>query len=57
LGAAGWVAGHHLSRNWRVAPDVNTAFSKRYYLSEATPSPTFWYGEPRNLMLRIDAKY
>jgi len=36
---------------------VNNVFDKRYYLSEETPSATFWYGEPRNFMLRIDAKY
>ena len=50
-------AGYQLSRNWRVALNVNNVFDKRYYLSEETPSPSFWYGEPRNFMLRIDAKY
>jgi outer membrane receptor protein involved in Fe transport len=49
--------GYQLSRNWQVALNVNNVFDKRYYLSEDTPSATFWYGEPRNFMLRIDAKY
>jgi outer-membrane receptor for ferric coprogen and ferric-rhodotorulic acid len=57
LGAAEWVAGHHLSRHWQVALNVNNGFDKRYYLSEETPNPFFWYGEPRNFMVRIDAKY
>jgi outer-membrane receptor for ferric coprogen and ferric-rhodotorulic acid len=50
-------AGYQLSRNWQVALNVNNVFDKHYYLSEDTPSPTFWYGDPRNFMLRIDAKY
>jgi len=50
-------AGYQLSRNWQVALNVNNVFDKRYYLSENTPNTTFWYGEPRNFMLRIDAKY
>jgi outer-membrane receptor for ferric coprogen and ferric-rhodotorulic acid len=50
-------AGYQLSRNWQVALSVNNVFDKRYYLSEDTPSAAFWYGEPRNFMLRIDAKY
>jgi outer-membrane receptor for ferric coprogen and ferric-rhodotorulic acid len=49
-------AGYQLSRNWQVALNVNNVFDKRYYLSQDTPSATFWYGEPRNFMLRIDAK-
>jgi outer-membrane receptor for ferric coprogen and ferric-rhodotorulic acid len=50
-------AGYQLSRNWQVALNVNNVFDKRYYLSEETPNPFFWYGEPRNFMLRVDAKY
>jgi outer membrane receptor protein involved in Fe transport len=41
LGAAEWVAGHHLSRHWQVALNVNNGFDKRYYLSEETPNPFF----------------
>jgi outer membrane receptor protein involved in Fe transport len=43
--------------NWQVALNVNNVFDKRYYLSDATPYTAFWYGEPRNFMFRIDAKY
>ena len=50
-------AGYQLNRNWQVALNLNNVFDKRYYLSENTPGATFWYGEPRNFMLRIDAKY
>ncbi len=50
-------AGYQLSRNWQLALNVNNVFDKRYYLSEDTPSPFFWYGDPRNFMLRVDAKY
>ena len=50
-------AGYQLSPNWEVAMSVNNVFDKRYYLSQDTPSLGLWYGEPRNFMLRIDAKY
>jgi outer-membrane receptor for ferric coprogen and ferric-rhodotorulic acid len=49
--------GYQLSRNWQVALSVNNVVDKRYYLSQDTPNVGFWYGEPRNFMLRIDAKY
>jgi outer-membrane receptor for ferric coprogen and ferric-rhodotorulic acid len=50
-------AGYQLSPNWQVALSVNNVLDKRYYLSQDTPSLALWYGEPRNFMLRIDAKY
>jgi outer membrane receptor for ferric coprogen and ferric-rhodotorulic acid len=50
-------AGYQLSRNWQVALSVNNVLDKRYYLSLDTPSPGFWYGDPRNFTLRIDAKF
>jgi outer-membrane receptor for ferric coprogen and ferric-rhodotorulic acid len=50
-------AGYRLSGNWQVALSVNNVGDKRYYLSQDTPNVGFWYGEPRNFMLRIDAKY
>jgi outer-membrane receptor for ferric coprogen and ferric-rhodotorulic acid len=49
--------GYQLSRKWQVALSVNNVVDKRYYLSQDTPNVGFWYGEPRNFMLRIDAKY
>jgi outer-membrane receptor for ferric coprogen and ferric-rhodotorulic acid len=50
-------AGYQLSPNWQVALSVNNVFDKRHYLSQDTPGVELWYGEPRNFMLRIDAKY
>ena len=41
----------------QVALSVNNVFDKRYYLSQNTPLQSLWYGEPRNFMLWIDAKY
>jgi outer membrane receptor for ferric coprogen and ferric-rhodotorulic acid len=50
-------AGYQIRSNWQVALNVNNSFDKRYYLSQNTPALAVWYGEPRNFMLRIDAKY
>jgi TonB-dependent siderophore receptor len=50
-------AGFELNRNWQVALSVNNVLDKRYFLSQDTPDLAVWYGEPRNFMLRIDAKY
>jgi outer membrane receptor for ferric coprogen and ferric-rhodotorulic acid len=49
--------GYQLSANWQVALSVNNVFDKHYYLSQDPPNPGVWYGDPRNFMLRIDAKY
>jgi outer membrane receptor protein involved in Fe transport len=50
-------AGYRLSPNWEVALGMNNVFDKRYYLSQDTLGLQLWYGEPRNFMLRIDAKF
>ena len=50
-------AGYQLSRNWQVALSVNNVFDKRYYLSQDPMNAGFWYGDPRNFVLRIEAKY
>jgi outer membrane receptor for ferric coprogen and ferric-rhodotorulic acid len=50
-------AAYQFSPNWQFAVSVNNIFDKRYYLSQNTPALAVWYGEPRNFMLRIDAKY
>ena len=50
-------AGFEVAANWQVALSVNNVLDKRYYLSQNSPDLVVWYGEPRNLMLRIDAKY
>jgi outer membrane receptor protein involved in Fe transport len=50
-------AGFEIDSNWEVALSVNNVLDKRYYLSQDTPDLTVWYGEPRNYMVRIDARY
>ena len=50
-------AGFQLTRNWQVALTVNNVADKRYYVSQNTPTLELWYGDPRNVMLRIDAKF
>jgi outer membrane receptor for ferric coprogen and ferric-rhodotorulic acid len=49
--------GYQLTRNWQVALSVNNVLDKRYYLSQDTPGLSLWYGDPRNFMFRIDAKF
>jgi outer membrane receptor for ferric coprogen and ferric-rhodotorulic acid len=50
-------AGYHLSSNWQLALSVNNVLDKRYFLSQNTPTFSLWYGDPRNFMLRIEAKF
>ena len=50
-------AGFKLDPHWQVALSVNNVLDKRYYLSQNTADESLWYGDPRNLILRIDAKY
>jgi outer membrane receptor protein involved in Fe transport len=38
-----------------VALSVNNVLDKRYYLSQ--DNVNLWHGDPRNFVLRIDAKY
>jgi outer membrane receptor for ferric coprogen and ferric-rhodotorulic acid len=49
--------GYQLSPNWQVALNVNNVLDKWYFISQDTPAFSTWYGEPRNFLLRIDAKY
>ena len=50
-------AAFELAENWDVALSVNNVSDKRYYLSQSSPELSLWYGEPRNVMLRVDARY
>lgn len=50
-------AAFEIDANWEVALSVNNVSDKRYYLSQSTPDLNVWYGEPRNFMLRFDARY
>jgi outer-membrane receptor for ferric coprogen and ferric-rhodotorulic acid len=49
--------GYQLSRNWQLALSVNNVFDKRYYVSQESGMADVWYGDPRNFMFRIDAKF
>jgi outer-membrane receptor for ferric coprogen and ferric-rhodotorulic acid len=54
---AGLRAGYDIDSHWRAALNVNNVFDRIYYQTVGTASGGNWYGEPRNLMVRIDAKY
>ena len=49
-------AGFDFDANWRVALTLNNVLDKKYYESLDRPPLRDWYGEPRNLMLRVDWK-
>jgi outer membrane receptor for ferric coprogen and ferric-rhodotorulic acid len=50
-------AGFELDANWQVALSVNNVLDKRYFLSQNGGALEVWFGDPRNFMLRIDAKF
>jgi len=50
-------AGFDVDRHWRAALVVNNVLDKVYYESIQIPILRGWYGEPRNWMLRVDARY
>ena len=54
---AGLRAGYDFDSHWRAALNVNNVFDRIYYQAIGTGAGGNWYGEPRNLMVRIDAKY
>jgi outer-membrane receptor for ferric coprogen and ferric-rhodotorulic acid len=53
----GLRAGFAIDSHWRVALNVNNIFDRIYYQGLGTSYGSNWYGEPRNFLLRIDAKY
>lgn len=48
-------AGFDIDSNWQLALSVNNALDKIYY--ESVGIGHNWYGEPRNVTLRIDGRY
>jgi len=54
---AGLRAGYDIDSHWRAALNVNNIFDRIYYQAVGSANGGSWYGEPRNLMVRIDAKY
>jgi outer membrane receptor for ferric coprogen and ferric-rhodotorulic acid len=47
---------YEFNPHWRAALSVNNVFDRVYYQTIGTPYEGNWYGEPRNVLLRIDAK-
>jgi outer-membrane receptor for ferric coprogen and ferric-rhodotorulic acid len=54
---AGLRAGYAIGRHWRVALNVNNIFNRTYYQTLGNNVGGNWYGEPRNFLVRIDARY
>jgi TonB-dependent siderophore receptor len=49
--------GFEIDSNWQVAVTANNALDKIYYESRGLASFRNWYGEPRNVTLRIDGRF
>jgi outer membrane receptor for ferric coprogen and ferric-rhodotorulic acid len=49
-------SGFQITPNWAVALSVNNVLDKSYYESYSRFQQV-WYGEPRNVMLRVDGRY
>lgn len=47
---------YEITPHWRAALSVNNVFDRVYYEAIGSPGNGNWYGEPRNVLLRIDAK-
>lgn len=43
--------------NWEVALSLNNVLDRNYYDSVLASTLHAWYGEPRNVMLRIDGRF
>jgi outer membrane receptor for ferric coprogen and ferric-rhodotorulic acid len=50
-------AGYEIDSHWRAAFSLNNVFDRVYYQSLGTPQTNNWYGEPRNFLVRIDARF
>jgi outer membrane receptor for ferric coprogen and ferric-rhodotorulic acid len=49
--------GYQFNEHWQVALNVNNVFNRRYYDTIGTTNGGNWYGEPRNFLLRVDARF
>jgi outer-membrane receptor for ferric coprogen and ferric-rhodotorulic acid len=47
---------YQIDRHWRVALSVANAFDRVYYQTIGGPPSGNWYGEPRNFLVRVDAR-
>jgi outer membrane receptor for ferric coprogen and ferric-rhodotorulic acid len=50
-------AGFEIDPNWQISLSVNNATDEIYYESIGFAPFDNWYGEPRNVALRIDGRY
>ena len=50
-------SGFQVDANWEAALSVNNVLDRTYYESVCGPQSRAWYGEPRNVMLRIDGRF
>jgi outer membrane receptor for ferric coprogen and ferric-rhodotorulic acid len=50
-------ASFEFDTHWRAALTVANVFDKRYYETIDWPGSANWYGEPRRVLLRFDARY
>jgi outer membrane receptor for ferric coprogen and ferric-rhodotorulic acid len=48
---------YRLEPRWRFALAVNNVFDRVYYQTVSTPLYGNWYGEPRNVLLSIEARF
>jgi outer membrane receptor for ferric coprogen and ferric-rhodotorulic acid len=49
--------GYQFDEHWQVALNVNNVLDHRYYDTIGSTSGGNWYGEPRNFLLRLDARF
>ncbi|HVQ12006.1 MAG TPA: TonB-dependent receptor, partial [Vicinamibacterales bacterium] len=49
--------GYQFNEHWQAALNVNNVFNRRYYDTLGTTNGGNWYGEPRNFLLRLDARF
>jgi outer membrane receptor for ferric coprogen and ferric-rhodotorulic acid len=48
---------YQIQPHWQAALTVSNVFDRIYYQSIGPSLATNWYGAPRAVMARIDAKY
>src|SRR5262249_33846980 len=48
---------YRIDSNWQVALNVNNVLDKTYYDSIDPYNVRAFYGQPRNVMLRVDARF
>jgi outer-membrane receptor for ferric coprogen and ferric-rhodotorulic acid len=50
-------AGYQIQSHWQAALTVSNVFDRVYYQTLGSSLSNNWYGAPRALMVRVDAKY